>query len=357
VTRREPAVIVVCAALVAAMFVAACGSPSSPPGADAASDLLDTPANTWPWVEIPGTTCGNGTPAGFGINRSTVGPDLFIYFQGGGACWDATTCFVAKAAVHIEDTYTAATFASEIGAPIVNHDDPSNPLAAATFVNIPYCTGDLHAGARTATYDLLGTPRTVAHVGGTNTQRFIDALRVAFPDVRTLWLAGSSAGGFGATLNHHRFVTAWPTAAVHTLQDSSPFLTPTDGRYAAWQAAWSLQFPPSCGADCTTSLSAVLDAVTAANPTSRFGLMHYDDDATIKLFFGFPATAGSMVAASNALLDDHYALPTTQAFMLAGTTHTMLGQLATLTSPGGVRLVDWVVDWATGAPAWATVRP
>lgn len=348
------------AGVLAVACAGACGSSPHDTVADARLDapagLLDTPANTWTWVEIPGTMCGNGTPAGFGVNRSTVGPDLFVYFQGGGACWDATTCFVAKAAVHIEDTYTAETFASEIGAPVVNHADPSNPLAAATFVNIPYCTGDIHGGARTATYDLFGTPRTVAHVGGTNAQRFVDALRAAFPDARTIWLAGSSAGGFGATLNHHRFVAAWPGAAVHTLQDGSPFLTPTDGRYAAWQASWSLQFPPSCP-DCTSSLSAVLDAVAAANPASRFGLLHYDDDATIKLFFGFPATDGSMVAASNALLDDHYTLSTTKAFMLAGTDHTMLGQIATLTSPSGVRLLDWVFDWTTGAPAWATVRP
>lgn len=342
--------------LLAFALLVACGSSSPPASPDAAAAPLDTPANTWTWVEIPGATCGNGTPAGFGINRSTVGPDLFVYFQGGGACWDAITCFVTKTAVHIEDTYTAQTLAAETGNPTVNHNDPANPLAAATFINIPYCTGDLHAGTKTGSYDVAGTVRTVAHVGGTNTQLFIDRLRAAFPDARTIWVAGSSAGGYGATLNHHRFAAAWPSAALHTLQDGSPFITPADGRFATWQDAWAIQLPPGC-TGCTTSMPAVMDAVAASHPDSRFGLLHYDDDAVIKAFFGFSTAAGSMVAASNALVDNQYARPNTKAFMLAGQSHTMLASIGTLTSPSGVRLVDWITAWATGDPDWTTVRP
>lgn len=339
------------------LVVLGCGQPA--PITDARSDgeplvPIDTPANTWTWVEIPGTYCGNGSTFGFGVNRSTLGPDLFVYFQGGGACWDATTCFIQPSAVHVQDTYDAQLFATEIGNPTVDHDDPANPLAAATFIWIPYCTGDLHAGSRTATYDVNGTPRTLMHVGATNTQRFVDTLRASFLGAREVWLSGSSAGGYGATLNHDRFVGGWPDAEVHTLQDGSPFIQPT--LWTTWQEAWSMQLLPSC-TGCETSMPAVMDVLGARFPRSRFGLLTYDDDAVIKTFFGFPATAGSMVAASNMLLDNQYDLPNTKAFMLAGTSHTMIAGLGTLQSPSGVRLADWVVQWASGAPAWATVRP
>ena len=341
---------------VLALVLVGCGDdgPATPP--DGPADVpLDTPANTWTWVEIPGTTCANGTPAGFGVNRSTTSPDLFVLFQGGGACWDATSCFVAKTSIHIEDTYGPSLLASEIGTAPVDHTPSANPLQAPTHVYIPYCTGDLHAGTTSTTYDVSGTPRTVAHVGATNTQRFIDRLRSAFPDARTIYVAGISAGGYGATFNHHRFTTAWPDAEVHTVQDGSPLITPLS-TYAAWRTSWDIAYPPGC-TDCDTNLGNVMATVRSAHPTSRFALLHYDDDAVIKSYFGFAATAGSMVAASNALVDAHYTGNNAKAFMLAGGGHTMLGNAGTLTAPGGMRLDAWLLQWATGAPQWTTVRP
>lgn len=332
------------------ILVGACGGDSdSPPVIP-----IDTPENVWTWVEIPGSKCANGTPAGFGVNRSTVGPDLFVFFQGGGACWDGTTCFVSKTSSHIEDTYTAATLAMEGYSGTANHADAANPLAAATFIYVPYCTGDLHAGTVERDYDVSGQLRSVAHVGGTNAQIFVDTLKGSFPDAGTVWLAGASAGGFGATFNMHRFTAAYPAAGVHLLQDGSPYV-PVLTNYATWQSSWELQFPPGC-TDCATSFPAVVDAVASAHPTSRIGLLHYDDDAVIKLYFGYANTAGSMVPATDMLLANQYDRPTTKAFILAGQGHTMLSQIATLTGPGGVRLADWVLQWARGDVAWATVR-
>ncbi|MEJ7600933.1 MAG: pectin acetylesterase-family hydrolase [Kofleriaceae bacterium] len=348
------------ASLIAALLAglaAACGggSPSTPDGRPDANVIpIDTPANVWTWVEIPGTKCANGTPAGFGVNRSTVGPDLFVFFQGGGACWDGPTCFVTKTSSHIEDTYTAATLAMEGYAGTVDHTPAANPLAQATYIYIPYCTGDLHAGAMQRDYDVNGQLRSVAHVGATNSQIFADTLRAAFPDARTVWLAGSSAGGYGATLNMHRFVDAYPGAAVHLLQDSSPFV-PVLANYATWQSSWMLQYPPGC-TDCTTSFPAVVDAVAAANPSSRIGLLHYDDDVVIRAYFGYAATAGALVPATDELLANQYDRPTTKAFVLAGAGHTMLSQIGAITGPNGVKLADWVLQWVTGDAAWATVR-
>jgi len=333
------------------IIAAACGGDSDSPSVIP----IDTPENTWTWVEIPGTTCANGTPAGFGVNRSAVGSDLFVFFQGGGACWDGASCFVSKTSSHIEDTYTAAMMASEGYSGVANHVvDPANPLLAATFIYVPYCTGDLHAGTALREYDVSGTPRSVAHVGGTNAQIFVDTLRESFPDAGSVWLAGSSAGGFGATFNMHRFVAAYPAAGVHLLQDGSPYV-PVLTNYATWQSSWEVAFPPGC-TDCANNFPAVVDAVATAHPTSRIGLLHYDDDAVIKAYLGYPATAGSMVPATNMLLAEQYDRPTTKAFIIAGQGHTMLSQIATLTGPGGVKLSDWVVQWVKGDAAWATVR-
>jgi hypothetical protein len=63
------------------------------------------------------------------------------------------------------------------------------------------------------------------------------------------------------------------------------------------------------------------------------------------------------MAATMALVDDHYTAPLTKAFVMSGTSHTMLGQIATITGPDGTSLADWVNEWLTGDPAWATVKP
>ncbi len=330
------------------------GGSGTPDGA--APDSRDAPAppvigelaaNTWQWIEVPGTTCGNGTPAGFGVNLSTVSDDLFVYVEGGGACWDANTCFTAKTAVHIEDTLTAASFDAELGHPgPVDHAASPLSFGRATAVFVPYCTGDIHAGTRVATYGA----KEVHHTGATNMQAFVDALRTRFPAAHTLWIAGSSAGGFGATFNFHRFTSAWPTAAAHLLEDSSPFV-PLLANYDAWRTQWNIAYPPSCPG-CEASLPAVFDAVVAAHPTSRIGLLHYDNDAVVRVFFGYST---SLVPATDALLADHFGHPNTHAFVLAGDQHTMIGR-ASLVAPDGTRLDTWILQWADGDAAWRTVR-
>ena len=64
------------------------------------------------------------------------------------------------------------------GAPSVGHAldraRATNPFRAASYVFIPYCTGDLHAGSNVATYDVLG-PRKFAHVGRRNVEALLPA--------------------------------------------------------------------------------------------------------------------------------------------------------------------------------------
>ena len=335
-----------CASALAGVLVvaaAACGS-SATHAPDAGG--LDTPPGQWTWVPIEGTTCGNGTVAGIGVNALAGARDLFVYFEGGGACWDLGTCFALKTAINIDVTYDAAHFQADIAS--FDLQRAGTPFANAVMVVVPYCTGDLHAGTHVSMYD---ASHVVHHTGGTNTQAFIDALAATWPSLDHVWVAGSSAGGYGGTLNLHRFAAAWPQAEVHLLQDSSPFVPPL-ANYPTWQSDWSLQFPPGC-TDCASSFPAVVDTVATSNPQSRIGLLTYDDDAVVKAFFSY---SGSLVPATDALLASQYSHPNTKAFVLAGTSHTMLGQLATLVGPGGVHLSDWVTQWATGDPAWATVR-
>ncbi len=197
---------------------------------------------------------------------------------------------------------------------------------------------------------MSGKSRTVHHTGGLNAQVIVDALHATLPNVSRIWLTGSSAGGYGATLNQHRYADAWPAAAIEILQDSAPFVDFMGDRYAQWTQVWGISLPPAC-AGCSTSFPAVIDAIAAAYPSTRIGLLTYDEDATVKAFFGYP---GSLMPAIDSLLANQYAHPTTHAFVLSGASHTMLGKYQTLAAPDGTTLKSWVAQWATGDPAWTT---
>src|SRR5450432_912441 len=120
-------------AALALSFLVACGGGASTPVVDAAPVVdapiglteelpalpdatppITAPSETWTWVPLAGMTCADGSPTGVGVNLTDRSDRVMIYFQGGGACGDATTCFVTKTAVHIEGGFADADFQSDI---------------------------------------------------------------------------------------------------------------------------------------------------------------------------------------------------------------------------------------------------
>ena len=154
--------------------------------------------------------------------RSSGGGELFLYFMGGGACWDASTCFVLNTPVH--GPFGAAQW-DGTGAPAVARAligrAPRNPFRDASYVFVPYCTGDLHAGSNVATYDVLG-PRPFAHVGRRNVEALLPRLRATWPAPARVVISGSSAGGFGATLNYDLFAARYPGAQARWSTTPAP---------------------------------------------------------------------------------------------------------------------------------------
>ena len=115
---------------------------------------IDVPENTWTWVAFPDAVCGNGAATGIGVNLTSASNDIFIYMQGGGACWDSLTCFLIKSASNLETGYGPSQFnsAPERGMFAVDRTKAQNPFRDMSYVFIPYCTGDVHAGDAVQTY-------------------------------------------------------------------------------------------------------------------------------------------------------------------------------------------------------------
>src|SRR5690348_11200856 len=115
-------------------------------GGGALGEPIDAPIEQWTWVPIIGAECANGTPTGIGVNRTKKSSRVFIYLEGGGACWDEATCYGANTAIYLQG-YNQLNFDAEIAAvgsaALFDRADPKNPLKDDSFVYVPYCTGDV----------------------------------------------------------------------------------------------------------------------------------------------------------------------------------------------------------------------
>ncbi len=393
-----------------------CGglTPGRPPGGDAgtvdAGEPIVASPGSWSWIPVEGSQCASGSTAGIGVNLTEGSEDLFIYLEGGGACWNQGTCVPSllrygplcdygtfcpldtpggtqPTAVHVTegDPYPrdgGGAFPAALqlfkGTRAFDREDPANPFRGADYAFIPYCTGDLHAGNATSTYsykyNLFDSPKdyTVHFKGAGNMELYLQRLRATRPNVKRIWLTGSSAGGYGATFNLERVKRAFPAAQVHLLADCSPFIQPV--HWERWQEAWALELPQGC-ADCDAGMPQVMGHLARSNPTSRVGLMAYDQDRVIAWFFLAPQGAagglnpplGAYGNALGKLVESYDGQANSRYFIAPGDTHVLWGAYGTKgadggysASPrsrdGGTDLKAFVDGWATGGPGWTSSR-
>lgn len=162
--------------------------------------------------------CANGSPYKFFINPSDKSDNVLIYFQGGGSCWDFASCGGQKGIrgtinrEGIPDDFMDDCSIPSIMSPFVWRNHPLDDYQTRdwTIIFLPYCTGDVFTGDKTATYvDPEGNALDFIyhHAGHENVMSVLDWMTQGvyakfFNDIPTLLVTGSSAGGAGAFLNY-----------------------------------------------------------------------------------------------------------------------------------------------------------
>lgn len=324
-------------------------------GIDAGYNL---PLETWSWLDVPGMVCGNGSQTGIAVNPSTRSQKLVILFEGGGGCWEAAACYgivIPVTASHL-DGFNATTFA-QVRPQIFDSSfmfqrtDPASLFHDATWVFVPYCTGDIHSGTRDNVYEALGQMRTMHHRGGNNVDAMLSVVK-NYP-ASEVFAMGISAGGFGIQLNWDRIAAVFPNVTTHAFADGSQMVPIEGNRYGTMNAAWGARFPAGCN-DCNHHFENVAALWRAAPPPhgGRFGLIDSLQDGTLSVFFGY--NAADMKTQS--LIIGNAMTGTQAAFMVDDNSHTRLAQPATQTQ-AGVVLKPWVEAWANGTAGFTTVGP
>lgn len=324
---------------------------------------------TWTWVDFPEAQCRDGSATGIGV-RYGSGTGVAIFFEGGGACFNTFTCSANPS------SYDAGNFNGFAGGKgnegLYDSANPDNPLADWTFVYVPYCTGDVHAGAHPDA-SIAGVGGKQQFVGYTNVEKYLERIVPTFiDDVEHVLVTGVSAGGFGAAFNYDRIADAFPGKKVTLLDDSGPpmsdaFMVPC--LQSLWREAWGLDdtMPADC-ADCFPANGGGIvnlgRYLGEKHTGQHLALISSLGDNTIRFFFGFgnddckallpSTTVEHFTMGLNDLRDNWLNKPddTWGTFYLTGEQHTWIagGSYATA-STDGVKLIDWVRDLLDGSVA------
>lgn len=322
-------------------------------------ELLEPTPMTWQYFEIPDTTCIDGTPAGFSVNYNPASPNLVVYLEGGGACFNQ----------FCDSLFSRSGMQPSDGG-IFDRANAANPVADWTWVYVPYCTGDVYGGQ--AETMLAGELRSFT--GYSNHTAFLERWVPSFPS-ETVVLTGSSAGGFGAAVNFAQTQRAFSDTPVVLVDDSGPPMSADvfpPCLQSQWRTTWGFDDTvlAECGGNCPDPDNFIEDLfahVRTTFPDMRGGLFSSVGDQTIRVFAGYGWGGGYNVCQDiptavtapvfEAGLDEVRATAMTAGpgfgtFYIPGNSHTILrsGSFYSATA-GGTTVAEWMGDVIEGTAA------
>jgi hypothetical protein len=326
--------------------------------------------------------CVHGDPYMYWARKGTSN-NLLMYYQGGGACWNDLTCFVANTC---KKTATLADNPDLAGVGFADYDNPENPFSDWNVVFVSYCSCDVHWGE--ANDKVYGVQDPVDHLGRVNAAVAEKFAREHFLDPDRVVATGSSAGSYGAIMNSYYLMKeVWPNADYAVLGDAGVGVI-TQDFLDKYIDNWNItaNFPEDLEGVAlpvqNLSLVDLIDGLAGKFPAARFA--NYDASydggggSQCQFFQAMNHPTGTLLAsegqkwwercctwnqcmrdfkAENASLKTNY-----KYYTDAGTRHTMFGSdkvytvtKATNAAGTGVTIADWVQAMVDDTPAWENV--
>lgn len=262
-----------------------------------------SPSGQWEFLAIDGMRCRDGSDTGIAIRETEASDKLLILLQEGGACDNALTCSRNR------DSYSIQDFDTQTFDGLLSSEESVNPnFHDWTMVFVPYCTGDVHAGANTgqsvppiviSEVPIVGSLTLPGvedqhFVGFTNMQTALEVLEGRLPSLERVVLAGQSAGGFGAMIHAQNVRNAFPNTRLSVLSDSAfPADEPLNPACLQnqWAELWGgentvLNQCPECEAGTSYFETAVYN-IFAIAPDVSMGIISSTRDLVLRLFFTF----------------------------------------------------------------------
>ena len=259
----------------------------------------------WEAVELPvasGASCGNGTPYRFFVNRTPFSSKTVVIYEGGGACWDQKACLGGDLLSASNPNGVGADYMSSTRNQFVTpfnarlHPFQHVQTQGWNIVFMPYCTGDVHTGNKTAVYNDSEPNKPLAyhHRGAVNSEAAAAWLKANLPRPDQLLVTGFSAGGAGATSNYAIVRTALDPKKSALMADAGPlFPAPRSGTPAQYpslplqnkiRVAWGLDEPDGILTKITKQYPGLMDPDNLGKATTALGRYFKDDRFGYALF-------------------------------------------------------------------------
>jgi len=325
-------------------------APESAPALPTSGDA----AGAWEQV-VPGgdCQCADGAEFSFFVHHADPAK-VVLYFEGGGACWDATTCAFTDDASTTYDWNIGDDEDPANRGGIFELDNPANPFAGWSMIFVPYCTGDVHIGDNTMEYS---PELTVQHKGRVNGDAAVSYLAENFPDATQIVVAGASAGSIATPLYGGLVADHFPGASITVFGDGSGGYPDVAAVNALIGNAWGTMndlpdWPEAAGATPETwSIPGLWVVAGTHAPQVVMSRFDYAFDQTQQFF---AALAGVPAEDLMAFMDDNEARieaagVNQHSFTAPGDRHTLIeGDAFYTMEVGGTTLVDWLRSLVAG---------
>ena len=296
---------------------------------------------------------------------------LVIFFNGGGACWNATTCL---ASLQTATPAYVPTDEINLNNPIgqdglLNLNNPDNPYKDWSIAYLPYCTGDVHFASKDVSYG--GT--TIHHRGFDNFLYAREWIEQHFASIGAtpgkVLVAGSSAGAYGAALNYDYIKASFPNAKGFLIGDGGVgvleqgFMNDAiSGSTSSWNVDANL--PPNrthlTAGSADSLIPALYSALSSSYPKDRFSQYTTVHDLVQVLFYNIMVNSNEISQWNNptpglfefwttSMLTNAFyqaaVLPNYRYFIAPGCQHTILRSAAMYsTTVDEVSFLDWAKE-------------
>jgi hypothetical protein len=320
-------------------------------------------ADTAGWKAVAGghgTGCAtDATPYEFYVHEGDP-KRLAIYFQGGGGCWNSRNCGLDGQKTFdnsIDDTDRPWLNKSVVGG-ILDAANPANPVREFTIVFAPYCTADVHLGARTERFETAdGKHLNIAYRGLANAQRVMDWVTQQYSDPQRIFVSGGSAGAIPSPIFASQLARHYTKAQVVGVGDGAGGYR--TNRLAQWLELWgatrALKHDPLYrDLDVQTANFEDFYSRAAPVPNLQLGQVNSIEDG-VQIFF--LAQLGNEVKSLAPLLSANIAdlrksNPKLRTYTMPGKVHTVLTRPDFYTAKvDEVALSKWVDDLVNGRKA------
>jgi len=307
----------------------------------------------------------------FWAKKSATGSaKTVVFFEGGGACWDNLTCsfpiapgLPSQVPQFFVPQVPPGTDPSQIGG--IFKEAAANPVKDWNMVYIPYCSGDIHTGSSSRTYDNVGHPVfplpptfTLQHRGFDNFMAVLAWMKAGGDKPEQVLVTGVSAGGYGATANFPWIAETFKSARVSLLADASQGVTtPAFDNGDPGRNAWNPQLAPWVFGAAPSAVRGgeLILALAKAYPRSKIAQFTTTLDAVQVGFYGLMKTyygpggicPNPAVDWNQQMLADLQGnaeqLPNFRSYLAAGSYHTLLRDpLFYSEASAGPAFADWL---------------